>query len=70
MARIQADRVNRGTPRASQTEVNESEQDRRFRIKRKQQWPAVAIVATHRYLSEGVRILGEAYTTYDDRGPQ
>ena len=33
-------------------------------------WPTVAIVATYKYVSEGVRILGRAYTTYDDRSPQ
>jgi hypothetical protein len=33
-------------------------------------WPSVAIGATYKYLFEGVRILAQAYTTYDDRSPQ
>jgi hypothetical protein len=32
--------------------------------------PVVFIVAVCKYLSEGVRILGEGYSSYDDRNPQ
>jgi hypothetical protein len=33
---------------------------------RRQAWTASAAAAARRYLSEGVRILGEAYTNFDD----
>jgi hypothetical protein len=32
--------------------------------------PVTIIAATYKYLSEGVRILGEGYSSYDDRNPQ
>ena len=33
-------------------------------------WPVAAIAASYRYLSDGVRVLGKAYSTYDDRNSQ
>jgi hypothetical protein len=33
-------------------------------------WPIVVIAATCKYLSEGIRVLGQSYSTYDDRGSQ
>ena len=37
---------------------------------KKHRWPVAAIAASYRYLSDGVRILGRAYSTYDDRNSQ
>ena len=37
---------------------------------KKHRWLAAAIAASYRYLSDGVRILGKAYSTYDDRNSQ
>ena len=33
-------------------------------------WPIVAITATCKYLSEAIRVLGQSYSIYDDRGSQ
>ena len=33
-------------------------------------WPIVVITATCKYLSEGIRVLGQSYSIYDDRGSQ
>jgi hypothetical protein len=33
-------------------------------------WPIVVIAATCKYLSDGIRVLGQSYSTYDDRGTQ
>jgi hypothetical protein len=33
-------------------------------------WPIVVIAATCKYLTEGIRVLGQSYSTYDDRGSQ
>jgi hypothetical protein len=33
-------------------------------------WPIVVIAATCKYLSEGIRVLGQSYSTYDDGGSQ
>jgi hypothetical protein len=38
--------------------------------KKGHRWPAEAVAASYKYLAEGVRILGEAYSTYDDRDIQ
>ena len=70
MVRILADRPSRGDPPVRQTKTRPFNQDRKDEVARSQNWSAVVILATCRYLSEGVRVLGEAYTTYDDRGPQ
>jgi hypothetical protein len=37
---------------------------------KKHRWPVAAVAASYRYLSDGVRILGRAYSTYDDRNSQ
>ncbi len=70
MVRIQADQSSRGDPPVRQTKTEVFVQDRTDEITRSQPWSAVVILATYRYLTEGVRVLGEAYTTYDDHGPQ
>ncbi len=33
-------------------------------------WPIIVIAATCKYFSEGIRVLGQSYSTYDDRGSQ
>jgi hypothetical protein len=33
-------------------------------------WPIIVITATCKYLSEGIRVLGQSYSIYDDRGSQ
>jgi hypothetical protein len=37
---------------------------------RRQQRPADVVAAIYKYLSDGVKILGEAYSTYDNRNIQ
>jgi hypothetical protein len=37
---------------------------------KKHRGPAVVIAAIYKYLSKGVRMLGEAYSTYNDRDMQ
>ena len=34
-------------------------------------WPIVVVIAaTCKYLSEGIRVLGQSYSTYDDLGSE
>ncbi len=70
MVRIHADQSKLGSSPAVQARAKHSEQTRNDEINRTLHWPAVVIVATCRYLSEGIRILGQGYSTYDDRDPQ
>ena len=69
MARLQADRANRSGPPARQAKTKQPDQERRDAFDIMRHWPAFVIVQTYRYLSEGARVLGKAYTTYDDLGP-
>jgi hypothetical protein len=50
--------------------MGESVEDLESEGTRRHRWPAVAIAAIYRYLSKGVRMLGEAYSTYNDRDMQ
>jgi hypothetical protein len=47
--------------------IGESIENRRSEAAKKQGWTTVVMVATYRYLSEGVRMLGEAYSMHNDR---
>jgi hypothetical protein len=66
MVRIHADRSNRAAPLVHRLQINQSAGDWQVENNKTRRWPVVAIAATYRYLSEGVRILGEAHSTYDD----
>lgn len=50
--------------------VGESVEDLESGVTKRQRWPAVVIATIYRYLSKGVRMLGEAYSTYNDRDMQ
>jgi hypothetical protein len=70
MFRIHTNRSNRSTPPVYNTLISESVEIQKTESKKMSRWPTVAIVSTYRYLSEGVRLLGEAYSGYDDRNSQ
>ena len=70
MVRMRADQSNRGTPQVNPIPISQFEEEQRSEGKKKHRWPAVAITATYRYLLEGVRTLGQAYSAYHDRNTQ
>jgi hypothetical protein len=65
-----ANRSNRSAPPVHHTPNSQSVENQQTESKKMSRWPTVAITATYRYLSEGVRTLGEGYSTYNDRNPQ
>jgi hypothetical protein len=70
MMRIPADRSGRSADGLYYTEIEKIEENKPPDNKWRRSWPAKAVIATYHYLSNGVRILGEAYSTYDDRNIQ
>jgi hypothetical protein len=50
--------------------MGESDESLRSENTKKHRGPAVVIAAIYRYLSKGVRMLGAAYSTYNDRDTQ
>jgi hypothetical protein len=69
MVRIYADQKGRGVPSPINSKAKEITQLKPTEDETKQRRPNV-VVATYKYLAQGVRILGEAYSTYDDRDTQ
>ena len=59
-----------GNHPARQAHAEASGQDKMHDLEQKPPRPPIVIAATYKYLSEGIRTLGRAYTTYDDRSPQ
>ena len=70
MVRIHSDRPDCGTPPPNDSARRQIEELRPMEDEKKQRWPADAVAATYKYLSDGVRILAEAYSTHDDRNIQ
>jgi hypothetical protein len=70
MMRIPADRSGRSADQLYYTAIEKIEENKPPHNKGGRSWPAKAVIATYHYLSHGVRILGEAYSTYDDRNVQ
>jgi hypothetical protein len=70
MARIHADRPDHSRDPVYDANPNQSIENQSTESKKMHRWPAEVICATYKYLSEGVRTLGEAYSTYDDRDVQ
>jgi hypothetical protein len=58
------------SPPINPAKISPSIENRQIESTKKHRWPVAAIAATYRYLSDGVRILGEAYSTYDDCNKQ
>jgi hypothetical protein len=77
MFRIHTNRTNRGTPpvycapisHPVEIEMSRPVENEKNESKKRGRLPA-AIAATYKYLSEGVRIVGEGYSSYDDRNAQ
>jgi hypothetical protein len=61
---------NRSSPPIYGEKISPSTDNRQIESTKKHRWPVDALAAGYRYLSEGVRILGKAYSTYDDRNNQ
>ena len=70
MFRIQTNRSNRGIPPAYHEPMSQPVENEKIENKKMGRLPVTIIAATYKYLSEGVRILGEGYSSYDDRNPQ
>jgi hypothetical protein len=70
MFRIHTNRSNRSTPPACCEPMSQPVENEKIENKKLGRLPAAVISATYKYLSEGVRILGEGYSSYDDRNPQ
>jgi hypothetical protein len=70
MARIHTDRSDDSASPPCDSDVEQGAEIVRTEGEKKQQWPAKAVAATCKYLSEGVRTLAQAYSTYDKRDIQ
>ena len=70
MARKDSNWRTRGTPTVEDMVINQSMDYQAIEGKSFRQRAIVVISATCRYLSNGVRILGQAYSIYDDRNSQ
>jgi len=60
----------RGTPVAIHMPSKQPPKNRRTDGETIRRWPILVITATWKYLSEGVLVLGQSYSIYDDRGSQ
>jgi hypothetical protein len=70
MLRTDPSPSNRSSPPIYREKIGPSTDTRQIESTKKLPWPVAALAAGYRYLSEGVRILGKAYSTYDDRNNQ
>ena len=70
MFRIYTNRTNRGAPPVYCAPMSETVENEMNESKKRGRLPVAVIAATYKYLSEGVRILGEGYSSYDDRNSQ
>jgi hypothetical protein len=70
MFRIRTNRWNRNAPPVYRAPNSQSVENKQTESKKTSRWPTVAFAASYRFLSEGVRVLGEGYSIYDDRSPQ
>ena len=61
---------NRSSPSVHRAEISPLTENQQNESSKKHRWPVAAIAASYKYLSDGVRILGKAYSTYDDRNSQ
>jgi hypothetical protein len=62
--------IDPGPPNRRTPPSHLSTENKEIENTKKQLRLVAAIAAGYRYLSEGVRVLGRAYSTYDDRGIQ
>jgi hypothetical protein len=58
---------NHSSPPVHSAKVGQPTEKQQNESSKKHRWPVAAIAASYKYLSDGVRILGKAYSTYDDR---
>jgi hypothetical protein len=65
-----SDRSGRGTRLVYDAAIDKTVENKPTESDKRCPWPAKAISATYKYLSQGVRLLGESYATYDDRNIQ
>ena len=61
---------NRSSPPVDRAKISPRNENQQNESSKKHRWPVAAIAASYRYLLDGVRILGKAYSTYDDRNGQ
>jgi hypothetical protein len=60
--------LTRGTPVVMHMPSKQPPKNRSTDGEKIRRWPFVVITATCKYLSEGIRVLGQSYSIYDDRG--
>jgi hypothetical protein len=70
MFRIHTNQTNRGIPPVYCAPMTQPVENEKNESKKRGRLPAAVIAATYKYLSEGVRLLGESYSSYDDRNSQ
>jgi hypothetical protein len=70
MFRIHTSPPNRSTPPIYCAQNSRTVENGNIENKKMGRLPVAVIAAIFKYLSEGVRILGEGYSSYDDRNPQ
>ena len=70
MARKDSNWPTRGTPAVENVLINPLTENQSTEGEKLRRWPIVVIIATFRYLLEGVRILGQSYSVHDDRSSQ
>jgi hypothetical protein len=61
---------NRSGPLVHRAKISPRTENQQNEGSQKHRWLVAAIAASYRYLSDGVRILEKAYSTYDDRNSQ
>ena len=61
---------NHGSPPVHRAKFSPRTENYQNESSKKHRWPLAAITASYMYLSDGVRILGKAYSTYDERNSQ
>lgn len=70
MLRRDAHLLSRGDLRVQRIAISQSIENHEVEGTKKQRFPLIIITETYKYFSDGVQILGQAYSTYDDRNAQ
>ena len=58
---------NRSSPARYRAKISPRTENLKNESSKEHRWLPAAIATSYRYLSDGVRIIGKAYSTYDDR---
>jgi hypothetical protein len=70
MFRIHTNPSNRSTPPTHCEPMSQPVENEKIENNKMGRLPVAVIAGTYKYFLEGIRILGEGYSSYDDRNPQ